>query len=216
MSRRRRPPPSAPHRGRRNSQTSGPLETPDESSSKSRSGSGKLTHRIEAALRGARQAGALRSGLQQAGPGRGAGHRTATAARSDGCTWAVSMSTRKWSSGGRPGCTEPMRKIKRCTGWRSRPRPPSAACGDCRKRSVARLGAGGRGLAPLPRPRRPVRRRLRPPPQLQPASSGFACAGKRYCREMASCEEAKFYLAQCGLTTIDGHRDGVPCETLCR
>lgn len=48
------------------------------------------------------------------------------------------------------------------------------------------------------------------------ATGGFTCAGKRYCREMASCEEARFYLARCGLTTIDGNRDGTPCETLCR
>lgn len=47
-------------------------------------------------------------------------------------------------------------------------------------------------------------------------SGGFTCAGKRYCRQMTSCEEARFYLARCGLTTIDGNRDGVPCETLCR
>ena len=48
------------------------------------------------------------------------------------------------------------------------------------------------------------------------ASGGFSCAGKRYCREMTSCEEAKFYLAQCGVGSLDGNRDGVPCETLCR
>ena len=48
------------------------------------------------------------------------------------------------------------------------------------------------------------------------AASGFTCAGKRYCREMTSCEEAKFYLTQCGVATLDGNRDGVPCETLCR
>ena len=47
-------------------------------------------------------------------------------------------------------------------------------------------------------------------------SSGFTCAGKRYCREMTSCEEAKFYLTQCGAGSLDGNRDGVPCETLCR
>ena len=47
-------------------------------------------------------------------------------------------------------------------------------------------------------------------------SGGFTCAGKRYCREMTSCEEAKFYLTQCGVATLDGNRDGVPCETLCR
>ena len=51
----------------------------------------------------------------------------------------------------------------------------------------------------------------------KPATSGgFTCAGKRYCREMTSCEEAKFYLTQCGAGSLDGNRDGVPCETLCR
>ena len=48
------------------------------------------------------------------------------------------------------------------------------------------------------------------------ASSGFTCASKRYCREMTSCEEAKFYLTQCGVRSLDGNHDGVPCETLCR
>jgi len=48
------------------------------------------------------------------------------------------------------------------------------------------------------------------------ASGGFSCSGKRYCREMTSCEEAKFYLDQCGVGSLDGNKDGVPCETLCR
>ena len=48
------------------------------------------------------------------------------------------------------------------------------------------------------------------------SGSGFTCAGKRYCREMTSCEEAKFYLTQCGVGSLDGDKDGVPCETLCR
>ncbi|MFZ1830698.1 MAG: thermonuclease family protein [Candidatus Competibacteraceae bacterium] len=48
------------------------------------------------------------------------------------------------------------------------------------------------------------------------ASGGFSCSGKRYCREMTSCEEAKFYLTQCGVGSLDGNKDGVPCETLCR
>jgi endonuclease YncB( thermonuclease family) len=43
-----------------------------------------------------------------------------------------------------------------------------------------------------------------------------ACGSKHYCKEMASCEEAKFYLNQCGLTRIDGDGDGIPCEKLCR
>ena len=53
-------------------------------------------------------------------------------------------------------------------------------------------------------------------PAAAAASSGFTCAGKRYCREMTSCEEAKFYLTQCGVRSLDGNHDGVPCETLCR
>lgn len=47
------------------------------------------------------------------------------------------------------------------------------------------------------------------------ASSGFTCEGKRYCREMTSCEEAQFYLNQCGVGRLDGDGDGVPCESIC-
>ena len=44
----------------------------------------------------------------------------------------------------------------------------------------------------------------------------FTCGSKRYCRDMTSCEEAMFYLQTCGLTRLDGDRDGVPCESICR
>lgn len=44
----------------------------------------------------------------------------------------------------------------------------------------------------------------------------FVCQGKRYCREMGSCAEAKFYLRECGLSRLDGDGDGVPCEKICR
>jgi endonuclease YncB( thermonuclease family) len=60
---------------------------------------------------------------------------------------------------------------------------------------------------------------LASPPASSPTaatSSGFTCAGKRYCREMTSCEEAKFYLTVCGVRSLDGNKDGVPCEMLCR
>jgi hypothetical protein len=49
-----------------------------------------------------------------------------------------------------------------------------------------------------------------------PAQSGFACGDKRFCSEMASCAEARFYLDHCGLRRIDGDGDGVPCASLCR
>ncbi|MBA2127343.1 hypothetical protein DLM45_14080 [Hyphomicrobium methylovorum] len=47
-------------------------------------------------------------------------------------------------------------------------------------------------------------------------ASPQACGAKRFCREMSSCEEAKHYLNDCGLTQLDGDGDGVPCNKLCR
>jgi hypothetical protein len=44
----------------------------------------------------------------------------------------------------------------------------------------------------------------------------FKCDTKRKCGEMISCEEARFYLEECGLKRLDGDKDGVPCESLCR
>ncbi|MDA7583894.1 thermonuclease family protein [Luminiphilus sp.] len=44
----------------------------------------------------------------------------------------------------------------------------------------------------------------------------FQCGEKQYCKEMFNCAEAKFHLASCGLTKLDGDGDGMPCESLCR
>ncbi|HEY4698486.1 MAG TPA: thermonuclease family protein [Gallionella sp.] len=41
------------------------------------------------------------------------------------------------------------------------------------------------------------------------------CGNKKYCSEMASCEEAGHYLTRCGIKTLDGDGDGIPCEQLC-
>ncbi len=56
------------------------------------------------------------------------------------------------------------------------------------------------------------------PASRTPTTGGFACEGKRYCREMTSCAEARFYLSRCGVSRLDrdGDGDGVPCETICR
>ena len=43
-------------------------------------------------------------------------------------------------------------------------------------------------------------------------SANFACEGKVYCSEMASCAEALFYLGHCPGVKIDGDGDGNPCE----
>ncbi|MDO4223579.1 MAG: thermonuclease family protein [Acinetobacter sp.] len=54
------------------------------------------------------------------------------------------------------------------------------------------------------------------PKRIQKKSGQLSCSGKRFCKEMASCAEAKFYLNQCGIVQLDRDQDGVPCESLCR
>jgi len=51
-------------------------------------------------------------------------------------------------------------------------------------------------------------------PKLYPAyeEMGFTCEGKTHCSSMVSCDEAKFYLANCPNVQIDGDNDGEPCE----
>lgn len=48
------------------------------------------------------------------------------------------------------------------------------------------------------------------------SNDGFECGTKTTCGQMSSCEEARFYLNQCGLTRLDGDKDGTPCESLCK
>ena len=48
------------------------------------------------------------------------------------------------------------------------------------------------------------------------ADGVFGCGEKSTCPEMASCEEARFHLLECGNTALDGDDDGLPCESLCR
>lgn len=47
-------------------------------------------------------------------------------------------------------------------------------------------------------------------------SGDYRCGAKRYCTEMTSCSEAMHHFTVCGLSRLDGDRDGVPCEKLCR
>src|ERR1700761_6119789 len=40
----------------------------------------------------------------------------------------------------------------------------------------------------------------------------FSCDGRVYCSQMTSCAEAKYFLAHCPGTKMDGDGDGIPCE----
>lgn len=88
----------------------------------------------------------------------------------------------------------------------------------------AKLRSLGIWSDPSPTPPWDYRRGVKPKTikEAQPADepsvkskSGFACAGKTKCGEMDSCEEARFYLTQCGVSRLDRDRDGIPCESIC-
>ncbi|WP_428419466.1 excalibur calcium-binding domain-containing protein [Methylibium sp.] len=44
------------------------------------------------------------------------------------------------------------------------------------------------------------------------APGGFNCDGRQHCSQMRSCNEAKYFLANCPGVKMDGDRDGIPCE----
>lgn len=43
-------------------------------------------------------------------------------------------------------------------------------------------------------------------------SSSFRCDGRKYCSQMSSCAEAKYFLSNCPGVKMDGDNDGMPCE----
>ena len=50
------------------------------------------------------------------------------------------------------------------------------------------------------------------PPAASTVTSNFSCDGRRYCTQMKSCAEAKYFLANCPGVKMDGDKDGIPCE----
>ncbi len=54
------------------------------------------------------------------------------------------------------------------------------------------------------------------PEAFAPPASERKYGQKHKCSEMASCEEAMFYLKECGMSGLDLDGDGIPCESLCR
>ncbi len=77
--------------------------------------------------------------------------------------------------------------------------------------------AARRGLWTDPNPQPPWdwRHGEVPQPAVSDAYKTFSCGSKHRCGEMTSCEEARFYLDTCGVKSLDGDKDGTPCEALC-
>lgn len=44
------------------------------------------------------------------------------------------------------------------------------------------------------------------------SAPAFRCDGRTHCSQMTSCAEARYFLANCPDTKMDGDGDGVPCE----
>jgi len=40
----------------------------------------------------------------------------------------------------------------------------------------------------------------------------FRCDTRKFCSQMKSCEEARYFLAHCPNVKLDGNHNGVPCE----
>lgn len=52
-----------------------------------------------------------------------------------------------------------------------------------------------------------------PPARANPVASPiFKCDGRTRCSQMASCDEAKYFLKNCPGTKMDGDGNGIPCE----
>lgn len=47
------------------------------------------------------------------------------------------------------------------------------------------------------------------------ANAQYDCNSGKYCKEMASCDEAYYKLKVCGIDRLDRDGDGVPCENVC-
>lgn len=82
----------------------------------------------------------------------------------------------------------------------------------------------GRGLWSQPDPEPPWRWRkahpwdgkVKVPPRDKPLMLyDLDCGVKKRCADMRSCDEAYFYLLNCGKKSLDGDHDGVPCTSLC-
>ena len=98
--------------------------------------------------------------------------------------------------------------------------PCEDLCGSDQATYEARLKAQGVDLAAPQTPQGgpPATPTAKPGPDglIGPSIATFACMGKHTCKEMLSCEEARYYLTVCNIKSLDKDGDGRPCNSLCR
>jgi hypothetical protein len=49
-------------------------------------------------------------------------------------------------------------------------------------------------------------------PAERKTAKALRCDGRQYCSQMSSCDEAKYFLANCPGVKMDGDGNGIPCE----
>lgn len=135
---------------------------------------------------------------------------------------AVATQDRYGRSVGRVSCDgvdANLEQVKRGLAWAYRQYRPSAPI--LQAEASARQARAGLWQDASPTPPWEFRHgklSVNPSIDQAPASAhqgAQACGAKRYCKQMVSCEEARFYLQRCGVRSLDGNGDGVPCEALC-
>lgn len=55
-----------------------------------------------------------------------------------------------------------------------------------------------------------------PRPKAETPQADTPRCEKRFCKDMESCAEARYYLTQCKRSNFDKDGDGLPCENVCK
>ena len=98
--------------------------------------------------------------------------------------------------------------------WYERYAPKASDFRSC-ELEARRTKTGLWGLSEVIKPS-DWRRGRRTGSNLEERSVPFMCGEKSFCRDMATCEEAIYHLTTCGLAQLDGDKDGIPCESICK
>lgn len=49
----------------------------------------------------------------------------------------------------------------------------------------------------------------------EPSQPDYRCGSRQHCGQIATCDEAHYHLARCGVKALDPDGDGLPCDALC-